>query len=212
MSKNNICRGDIQKKHRLKYLTFQGRFRENEKLRILRRGYFLTTPEIWTEGSGNHVQITWFPEKISRREMNDMWKKSNFKMNVDEIQLYEVSEKKDTPAQPGIPPQPLEQIEIAPVLQKPSAEAPEATEEQRREQRREQKSAPKKIPEQEINPEEVLVKKTAPEKSIVEPKPPQEAEAQPYKSFDESTIEFVDIQEMILDESGKPAGEFKPDS
>jgi len=209
--KNIRQRAELQKNHGLDYLTYEGDIHQNrEKIRILKKGIFIAHPWIVSPALYNFATLTLYPEKITKNQVqkiNDMWKKTDFKIAIDEIKLYEIAgevtpaateSNLTKPAGEPAPQTPLESVpeDTAIILPQPvQTQAPVDT-------------FPIKplAPEQ---PQETTIAAPKPEPGQASQVSSDKVPAPVEKIPVEKEIEFVPIQEMVLDESGKTTGEYK---
>lgn len=227
--------GIRQKDHRLKYMAYEGTLKENESLEIEKRGYCITHNWVFTNPLNNYAKITY--EELNG-SLENMWKKTDFKIALDEIVLYEVNDERHI--------QTDKQISVK-VIEKEPEEKPEENPEE-----------PVAAPETDIieveTPEAIESEVTEPEETIKEqtsegeqaeipsPKEPEPEESEPKTeeetreqeiTSDEAEIEevssaemttpslkktlqpveeisYAPIKEMVLNSDGKSEEEYEP--
>lgn len=174
----------LQKDHRLRYLTWEGSFREDERLEIVKSGVFVSRSWILGEILAQKIQLTYDSFKNFPLSGSNMWKKSDFKLAIDEIKLYEMLEEKPATEKPvsaeaeALPPeQKTENKPLVDTLER--QETPES----------DLKVENNEMPQASLGPSEVTNRISPPE------------------SF---AKDFTPIKELILEENGKAGSEYNP--
>lgn len=207
--RNDDC-ATLQKNHDLKYLTYEGPIHNNqEKIRIISKGIFVAPRWIESGELPDLIHFSWYKanDEFKRKYM---WKKTDFKININEIKLYEIIEDSG-----------YEKTQIKPMDTKTLPESPGFT------------AAPSEAPaapplpteikpiamNQEIKREIPVNIRHIPEMQPVNLEAMQTAKKEESfgtrlsnPSLENDVIEFVPIQELVLEESGKTSGVYQTNS
>lgn len=190
----------LQKNHGLKYLSYEGLIHnDQEKVRIVKKGIFLAHRRIISGQPRQFAHISWNKttenENKTRRTIEDMWKKTDFKIAIDEIKLYEIADEKV--------PDKFISREIVP--EKPAV-ALEIALDNLKEGIKTENVPPLSLPESGDKSVIETVERSMP--NAGESSSNENLRVSQFQTDKE--IEFVPIQELILEAGGKTSGEYKP--
>jgi hypothetical protein len=221
--------GIRQKDHRLKYLSWEGNLRENEVLQVSTRGYFVTHNWLFSSPENNYAKITF--ESFSG-SIDNMWKKTDFKIALDEIKLYEVSDEEHFQTDKKISERTEEEkptVITSVKTEVVTEEIAEATKEETGKTVIEQEPVVESLPKPEpiikspVESQSEYPKEPASLPPEKEPEPQEDKLAKPSQAApvsqagnlkvvhqEETEISFAPIKEMVLNPDGKSEEEYDP--
>ncbi|MDH4263281.1 MAG: hypothetical protein OEV78_09585 [Spirochaetia bacterium] len=196
----------LQKNHHLKYLTYEGTIHnDQEKVKIIKKGFFITNSWTISEQPCDLVHFSWYNKaaNIDNQQIREnMWKKTDFKIAIDEIKLYEVIDEKNS----------SKKLPNEKVIEKSAIEEPVTKVENEIQNEIKISNVPLTL-NPDVNVTQVNHQNTLLEQSQINQKMLDENKNALINQFQiDKKIEFVPVQELILEDSGKATEEYKAKS